>query len=119
MMVVQEEHLQLVHLQLVYLVQFLVVVVVLVHFKYNGTFHIIRIKSSMGSITCYCLPWNAIPSNYSMPSRQELKSRYESEFPQTWQNLIKPADMTVARKHVSKTAQRLSGDELNVLIKSK
>ena len=25
--------------------------------KYNGTFHIIRIKSSMGSITCYCLPW--------------------------------------------------------------
>lgn len=59
---------------------------------------------------------DAIPSNYSMPSRQELKSRYESEFPQTWQNLIKPADMTVARKHVLKTAQRLSGDELKTYL---
>ena len=52
------------------------------------------------------------PSNVAVKSSSALQTRFSSEFPQTWQNLVTVDDMAFARKQVVKDTRGLSGRSL-------
>ena len=58
------------------------------------------------------------PSNVALRSSEQLRAQYESEFPNTWKNLIEPADMSFARKQVVKQASSLRGASLNTFLEN-
>ena len=56
------------------------------------------------------------PVNVSVRSSAALQTRYASEFPQTWQNLVTADDMAFARKQVVKDTRGLSGGPLKTYL---
>ena len=72
--------------------------------------HVDALENAWDPLLIAALHNNTMPVNAVTKSASDLKQAYQSEFPQTWKNLLNTEDVAYARKQVVKGARALIAD---------
>lgn len=72
--------------------------------------HVNALENAWDPLLIAALHDNTMPVNAATKSASDLKQAYQSEFPQTWKNLLNTEDVAYARKQVVKGARALIAD---------
>ena len=72
--------------------------------------HVDALENAWDPLLIAALHNNTMPVNAVTKSASQLKQAYQSEFPQTWKNLLNTEDVAYARKQVVKGARALIAD---------